>query len=197
MAILSVLALLVYFVRTIVLAVVVLLAIVFLLDWLVRTRRINPFHPVARAIRRIADPLVAPVERRILRAGGTPASAPIWALVGAVLAGIVLVAGLDFLVSSLAGLIFAATAGPMGLLSVIIRLVFNILELAIIIVVLISWLPISPFSPWVRWAFTITAPILRPLREIVPSIGMFDITPIVAYFLLRFVEWGLLRVIGM
>jgi YggT family protein len=62
-------------------------------------------------------------------------------------------------------------------------------------VVLISWLPISPFSAWVRWAFAITEPILRPLREIVPRLGMFDITPIVAYILLGVVEWALLRMV--
>lgn len=197
MAILPALGLLVYFVRMIVMVVVVLMAIVFVLDWLVRTRRINPFHPVARAIRRIVDPLVSPIERRIVRAGGTPSSAPIWALVGAIFIGIVLVSGLDFLVGSFASLIFAATSGPMGLFAVLVRLTFNVLELAIIIVVVVSWLPISPFSPWVRWAFSLTAPILRPLREVLPNFGMFDITPIVAYFLLRFLEWGILRIVGM
>lgn len=197
MAILPVLGLLVYLVRMIVIVVVVLVAIVFLLDWLVRTRRINPFHPVARAIRRIVDPLVSPIERRIVRAGGTPSSAPIWALVGAVFIGIIVVSGLDFLVSSFASVVFAAMSGPMGLFAVLVRLTFNVLELAIIIVVVVSWLPISPFSPWVRWAFSLTAPILRPLREVLPSFGMFDITPIVAYFLLRFLEWGILRMVGM
>lgn len=197
MAILPVLGLVVYFVRMIVMAAVVLMAIVFLLDWLVRTRRINPFHPAARVIRRIVDPIVAPVERRIVRAGGTPSSAPIWALVGAVFIGIIIVSGLDFLVDGLASVIIAVTSGPMGLFAVLVRLTFNVLELAIIIVVVVSWLPISPFSPWVRWAFSLTAPILRPLREIMPNFGMFDITPIVAYFLLRFLEWGILRMIGM
>ncbi|MEO7218119.1 MAG: YggT family protein [Gemmatimonadaceae bacterium] len=197
MAILPVLGLIVYFVRIIVMAAVALMAIVFLLDWLVRTRRINPFHPAARVIRRIVDPIVAPVERRIVRAGGTPTSAPIWALVGAVFIGIIIVSGLDFVVDGLASVIFAAASGPMGLFAVLVRLTFNVLELAIIIVVVVSWLPISPFSPWVRWAFSLTAPILRPLREIMPSFGMFDITPIVAYFLLRILEWGILRMIGM
>ncbi len=67
------------------------------------------------------------------------------------------------------------------------------LQFAIIVVVIVSWLPISPFSPWVRWAFALTEPILRPLRQIVPRIGMIDITPIVAYFLLAILESALLR----
>lgn len=197
MALLPIFALILGVVRTIVAAVVVLLAIVFLLDWLVRTRRINPFHPAARMIRRFVDPLLAPIERRLVRAGGTPNSAPIWGLVGAVFVGIVLISGLDFLVRGAASLILAISSGPMGLFVVLVQLTFNVLRLAVILVVVVSWLPISPYSRWVRWAFALTEPILRPLREIVPRIGMFDITPIVAYFLLGILEWAFLRMVGM
>jgi YggT family protein len=79
----------------------------------------------------------------------------------------------------------------------LVKLTFDVLRLAIIIVVLVSWLPISPFSGWVRWAFALTEPLLRPLRDIVPRVGMFDITPIVAYFLLGILEWAFLRMVGM
>lgn len=197
MALLPILALIALAVRSIVIAVVVVLAVAFLLDWLVRTRRINPFHPFARGIRRFVDPIIAPVERRILRAGGLPTSAPIWALVGAVIGGILAISGLDFVIQGLAGMIFAMTSGPLGLFVVLVRLTFSVLRFAIIVVVIVSWLPISPFSTWVRWAFAITEPILRPLREIVPRVAMFDITPIVAYFLLGILEWALLRMAGM
>lgn len=197
MVLLPIVALIVGAIRTIIAVAVVILAIAFLLDWLVRTRRINPFHPAARVIRRFVDPLLAPVERRIVRAGGTPSSAPIWGLVGAVFIGIVVISGLDFLVQGLASFIFAVSSGPMGLFVVLVRLTFDVLRLAIIIVVVVSWLPISPFSSWVRWAFALTEPILRPLREIVPRFGMFDITPIVAYFLLEILEWAFLRMVGM
>jgi YggT family protein len=197
MALLSILALIIGVVRTAVAAAVVIFAIACLLDWLVRTRRINPFHPVARTIRRIVDPLLAPIERRILRAGGTPTSAPIWGLVGAVFIGIVIISGLDFLVQGMATFFFAASAGPMGLFVVLVKLTFDVLRLAVILVVIVSWLPISPFSPWVRWAFYLSEPILRPLRDIVPRLGMFDITPIVAYFLLGVLEWAFLRMVGM
>lgn len=197
MVLLPVFALIVVAVRAIVAVAVVILGIAFLLDWLVRTRRINPFHPAARVIRRMVDPMLAPVERRIVRAGGTPTSAPIWGLVGAVFIGIVIVSGLDFLMQGLAAVIFAIASGPMGLFVVLVRLTFGILRLAVIIVVVVSWLPISPFSPWVRWAFALAEPILRPLREIVPRVGMFDITPIVAYFVLEMLEWAFLRMVGM
>ena len=197
MALISVLGLLLVGVRLVITVVVVALGVLFLLDWAVRTRRINPFHPVARMIRRIVDPLIAPLERRIVRAGGLPSSAPIWGFVGALIIGIVLISALDFLVQGLATMFIAAASGPAGLFALLVHLTFGLLRLALIIVVVVSWLPISPFSQWVRWAFQLTEPFLGPLRQILPRVGMFDISPIVAYFVLGMVEWAFLRMVGM
>lgn len=180
-------------VRTVVFAGVVAVSLVFLLAWLVRTRRINPFNPLARSVRGITDPLLAPVERRVVGAGGLPSAAPLWGIAGAVLIGIVVVSGFNFVAGSLATLLAAAASGPAGLFFVLVRATFGLLKLAIIVVVVVSWLPISPYSPWVRWAFTLSEPIMRPLRQIVPRVGMFDITPIVAYFALSILEWAFLR----
>lgn len=180
-------------VRTLVFSLVVVAAVVLLLDWLVRSRRIHPFHPIARMIRRIVDPLLAPVERRIVRAGGLPSAAPLWALVGIVFLGIVLVSVLGFAVRSSAEIMFALASGPRGIFILLVQLTFSVLRLALIIVVLTSWLPISPYSGWVRWAFSLTEPILRPLRQVVPRLGMFDITPIVAYIVLGILEWAFLQ----
>ena len=191
------LALVSHLVRTLVFASVAILAVLFLLDWLARTRKLNPFNPIARSVRRAVDPLILPIERRVVRAGGLPSSAPIWALVGAVILGVILVSGVDWVLGSIVSLWFAATSGPMGLFVFLVRLTFGVLQLALLVVVVVSWLPISPYSPWVRWAFALTEPILRPLRGIVPSLGAFDITPIVAYFVLQIIEWAFLRLAGM
>jgi YggT family protein len=41
----------------------------------------------------------------------------------------------------------------------------------------------------------VTEPILAPLRRVVPRIGMIDITPIVAIFLMNFVSQVLQQVL--
>jgi YggT family protein len=79
---------------------------------------------------------------------------------------------------------FAANEGPRGILRLLVSLTFSVLQLALFIRVISSWFRISPYSPWVRWTFQLTEPILAPLRRIIPNLGMIDITPIVAYFLL-------------
>lgn len=187
------LALLSHAIRTLVFASVVIIAIVLLVDWLARTRRLNPFHPVARGVRRVVDPIILPIERSIVRAGGLPSSAPIWAIVAAVILGVIIVSGVDWLFGSIIAASIALASGPMGLFVLLVRVTFGVLQLALLIVVIVSWLPISPYSPWVRWAFALTEPILRPLRQFLPTFGALDLSPLVAYFVLGFLESALLR----
>ena len=173
----------------------VVLAVVALIDWMVRTRRINPFNPVARFFRRVVDPLVAPMERRVVRAGGMPQAAPWWMLVAVVVGGIVLLSLLRFLQAQIASFYFDATAGR-GLVFLLLHYTFELLRLALIVRVVSSWLRISPYSAWVRWSFTLTEPILRPLRGLIPPLGMMDVTPIVAYFALRILEYLVMTTLG-
>lgn len=179
--------------RTLVAIVIGVLAIVCILDWLVRTRRINPFNPVARFIRQTVDPLILPMEKRVVRAGGLPSSAPWWTLAIAVVVGILLITALDFIAGQIVGAWAALNSGPRGLFVLLVQWTFLILRAALLIRVVISWLPISPYSPWVRWSFSLTEPFLRPLRSIIPTLGMFDITPLVAYFVLGLLESLILR----
>lgn len=170
------------------LALGAVLAVICAVDWLVRTRRLNPFGGVARFFRQSVEPLMAPVERQIVRAGGVPTSAPWWALGAAVVGGIVFLSLFDFVRSQVAGFYYASQTGSRGVLRILISWTFEIVRLALIVRVISSWVRVSPYSRWVRWAYTLSEPILRPLRQIVPTLGMIDITPIIAYLLLGLLE---------
>lgn len=176
------------FVRVVLLWSALALAAVAALDWLVRTRRVSPFGGVARFCRRFVDPLLGPVEHRVVRAGGLPASAPWWALGGVVVGGILLLGLLDFLTDMVGSLSRGIAGGASGLVAVLVSWGFGVLQIAILVRVVVSWLPVSPVSPWVRWAFTLSEPILRQLRRFIPLIGAIDVTPIVAFFLLGIVQ---------
>ncbi len=159
------------------------------LSYSVRTRRIQPFSPVARFVRERLDPwLIAPMERKLLRAGGTPAAAPWWTLAAVVLGGLVLLSGLQFLRDQLAVMAYATASGPAGLLRMLVRWTFGVLRIALFARVISSWVGGSAYSKWWRWAFVLTEPILAPLRRVIPTIGMIDITVIVAYFGLQILE---------
>jgi len=72
----------------------------------------------------------------------------------------------------------------MTVLSLVVTLLFYLLELAIVVRVLLSWINVSPDNPIAHLLAQITEPILGPLRGRLPLIGMFDLSPIVAILLL-------------
>jgi YGGT family. len=172
------------------------LFVLFAVDWLVRTRRINPFGPVARFFRKAVDPLIMPVERRIVRAGGTPASAPWWTLVAVVVGGILLILALQFVRDLLVSTIASASRGPRGLYVLLVSWTFGILQIALIVRIIASWIRLNPYGRWIRWSYSLTEWLLRPLRSVIPPFGMIDLTPIVAYFILVLLESFFMRLLG-
>ncbi len=60
------------------------------------------------------------------------------------------------------------------------------LEIAILIRVLMSWIPnLNPDNPIVQIIRSITDPILEPARRLIPPIGGLDISPLVVLLLLN------------
>lgn len=161
------------------------------IDWAVRTRRINPFNRVARFFRGNVDPLLAPIERAVVRAGGLPSAAAWWALVAYVVFGIIIISLLQF-VGDILFQAVAMTQAPSEAWRVLVSWAISILTIALFVRVLSSWLPVSPYSRWIRWSYLLTDWMIRPLQKVVPRLGMFDITPIAAWLLLSLVRYAVL-----
>lgn len=177
-------------VKLVLLWMAVVAALICVVDWLVRTRRISPFSWVARFFRARIDPLVAPIERMVLRAGGRPSSAAWWAFLALVVIGILIISLLQ-LVGGLLTQVVMVSYDPRRVPALLIGWAFSILRLALIVRVIASWLPVSPRAWWLRWSFVLTEWMLAPLRRLIPRIGMIDITPLVAWFALSLIQGAL------
>lgn len=72
----------------------------------------------------------------------------------------------------------------------VIQVFFTFLILSLFAQAILSWLPLKPSNPFVRFFTTVTTPLLVPVRRFIPqmTIGMFDIGWTVA-FLVSW--WGL------
>jgi YggT family protein len=62
-----------------------------------------------------------------------------------------------------------------------------ILWVAILLRILFSWIRFDPANPLYGIVQEITEPILAPIRSVMPRIGMFDLSPIVAMIVLSII----------
>lgn len=155
--------------------------------WAVRARRLNAFGAWPRLVRRASDPLLRPLERRVVRMGGNPQDAPFWLLGAIVLGGLVLLGLFRWSVGFVESLRHVSGGGPRYIAAAVVRTVVSILQIALLVRVIGSWLGLS-YARWMRPVHALTNWIVNPLRRVVPTIGPIDITPLVAWFVLIIVE---------
>jgi YggT family protein len=182
-------------VRAVVVLALIYASVVALTHWAARSRRINPFGAWPRLVRKISDPVLLPLERRVIRAGASPQSAPLW-LIGLVIGGGLLLLTLtQWLIGTASSLAFLAEGGPRVWLRVLVSATFTILMAAILIRVIASWFGIGPYSRWMRPIMALTSWLIDPIRRILPPFGMLDFSPMVAWLVLYVVRGFVLGVL--
>lgn len=185
--VIAVLSIIVYYSRPALFAAACIVAAACALSWATRTRRISPFTPLGRFAREKIDPFLRPVEAPVLNAGGSPTSIPWWGLAAFIVLGILVQSLLGYIVGILASTAMGLTSGPRGAFRALAQLTFAVLQIALMIRVLSSWFGALARARWLRWTYTLTEPLLAPLRQVIPSLGPFDITPLILYYLLQYV----------
>jgi YggT family protein len=175
-------------VRTAVIVALAYAAVVAVTHWAVRNRRINPFGSWPRFVRRVSDPLLQPLERRVISAGGNPQNTPLWLLVAVIASGLVLMSLAAWLVDAVVRLRWIVEGGPRTWLATLVSLTFTVLMAAILIRVIASWLGIGPYRRWMRPVMALTNWLIDPIRRILPPFGMLDFSPMVAWLVLYVVR---------
>ncbi len=151
-----------------------LLAALLLLRFWMQVVRVRPPLSLSQFMFRVTDWLVLPLRRVLPGLGGYD-----WAsLVGACLVALLSVA-LELAVRS----VFALE--PWLLLSAlsIVHWILYGLIILLFVEVVFSWVnPHAPLAPMVR---AMNEPLMRPLRRFIPPIGGVDLSPLVAFLILR------------
>ena len=75
----------------------------------------------------------------------------------------------------------------MVILLYIIRIICYLATILILIRVIMSWYSPSPTNTLFRILRRFTEPILAPIRRVIPRLGPFDISPLVAIILLQLI----------
>ncbi len=136
-----------------------------------------PFNnPISQGILRLTSPLVVPV-RRILPPVGKVDTATLlvaFAIQYLLILAICLIVG------------WPPRILPIAITAVVelVMLTVRLFIFAIIIRVVLSWIGSHSYNPAVALIDSITEPVLRPFRRVVPPVGGFDLSPLFAIILL-------------
>lgn len=136
--------------------------------------RLHPFNPYSQAILKASDWLIQPL-RSFVPAGRRldwPSILACWltALVYLLLSGIVASSGSLPPLGMLLPALLAAVLTSF-------KWLFNVIVWVTLIQAVLSW--INPLSPVMPVLYTLTAPLLDPIRRALPRMGGLDLSPLV------------------
>ncbi len=159
-------------------ALVGLYLIAIMLRVVLQAVRADFFNPICQFLVRVTNPAILPLRRIIP------------GFMGIDMAGVVLL----LIVQTLELLVISWIAGPVlhfpgiFLLAVaeLLRLLAYLYIFAIVIFALLSWVNPDPANPVVPLLWRLTSPVLTPARQLLPSMGGIDISPMLVIILLLF-----------
>jgi YggT family protein len=145
----------------------------------------NPFGWTAITIRRLTDPLIGPVRSALRGFGVDPKYAPLVTILLTILLGWFSLQLVTSLANTVAGVLLSLGRGAVPqLIGYILYGLLSFYSLLIFIRIIFSWVMVSYSNRVMRLLVNATEPLLGPLRRIVPLVGTFDISPIVAFIMI-------------
>lgn len=155
--------------------------LIVLMRFVLQLVRANFYNPLCQFVVKATQPLLKPLRRIIPSLFGLDMSS----LVLAILVQLALMA-LTLLLT------YGTTGNPLQLLiwSLIgvTALFLNIFFFAMIISVILSWVAPGSHNPGAELVNQICEPALTPFRRIVPNLGGLDISPILAFMVLKLID---------
>jgi YggT family protein len=176
-----------YGVKVIVIAVVILMIIRLIYNYM----DANPFTKQARLIRYFTDSLTDPARRFLLRHNVNPKIAPVMTMLITAFLGFVTLDIFHTLLLRLNNIIVSIL--ERNIVGVIGHLLIGLLAIYMIFIiarVFLSWV-VSYYNPVMRFLMNVTEPLLAPLRRTIPPLGPFDLSPLVAIFIVIILQYAI------
>lgn len=155
-----------------------------LLRFLFQMMRVDYYNPISQMVTRFTDPLLRPL-RNLIPSTRTIDGASLLALFLLQYAHLFLVASIRELNVNPLGLALLSSAE-------ILALVTSILFWAILILAIMSWFQPQTHHPGVSLLEQLTAPLMRPIQQLVPPTGGVDFSPLIALVVLKLAEFILI-----
>lgn len=156
-----------------------------LLRVVINYANVNPFSRWVLAVRHWSDPLIEPVRRTIMGFGISYKVAPIICILITLLLGYVATEFVSSVLTTIANTSRAIAIGDFtAAVGFVLYGLLGFYSALIVIRIIFSWGHSRAPGVWMRRLAAVTDPILVPLRRIIPPVGMFDLSPIVAFVII-------------
>lgn len=173
-----------WFLNAALIAAIVAIILLLVLRLIANQLDLNPFSWSSRTIRRVTDPLIGPVRRAITGVGVDQKFAPLVTILLVVLVGWLALQLATSIANTLTGVVLSIMARAVApAIGYVLYGLLSFYSLLIFIRIIFSWGRVSFSNRLMRFLINATEPLLGPLRRIVPTVGMFDISPIVAFLI--------------
>ncbi|MCO6441906.1 MAG: YggT family protein [Nitrococcus mobilis] len=140
----------------------------FLLQWV----RADFYNPISQFLVRLTQPALKPLRRVIPGFAGIDLSSVVLMVILQIVS-LALIMAVYGVTPKLSYLIIRT---PAELLSMLL----NLYLVAIIVQAVLSWVQPDAYHPAMLLLYSLTEPVLRPFRQIVPVIGGIDLSPLAA-----------------
>lgn len=129
-------------------------------------------NPIAQGILKLTSPMIVPVRRLIPAIGRLDT------------ATILIAVAIQCIAVWLALTVMGGEAPPALIVFAAVKkllvLTIRLFVFAIFIRIILSWIAPGQYNPVAAIANTISEPVLRPFRQLIPTLGGFDLSPILA-----------------
>lgn len=168
-----------------VVAVITGIILLMALRLLITYADMNPFSRTAISIKRWSDPLVVPVRLSLARMGFDAKFAPLITILITILLGWLALQFVGAVLATARGVVLSLRVGSIiALIGYLLYGLLAVYSLLIFMRIILSW-GASYTNRLMRFLVQVTEPLLGPFRRIVPTVGMFDISPMVALLVIR------------
>lgn len=162
--------------------------LVILLRFLLQLTRADFYNPLSQFVVKVTSPVLRPLRRLI----------PGWR--GIDVASLVAMLVLELLSVWLVVLLRGHSAGPGALLLIaiaqLVDLVFSVYIWGILIQAVLSWVNPGVYNPVTSVLYSLTEPLLRPVRRHLPPLGGLDLSPLVVILGLQVLRMFIMPLFG-
>ena len=174
-----------WFASWVIITAIVTVVVLMVLRLVANQLDLNPFSWSSLTIRRLTDSFIAPVRRALMRYGVDPKYAPLVMILLTILLGWFALTLVHGLANTIAGLIVGLTSGRIvALLGYVIYGLVSVYTMLVFVRIILSYTSLDYRNRMMRFLINVTEPLLGPLRRMVPTVGMLDISPLVAFVIL-------------